>query len=77
MGANSDWFRGVRTRHERRIRAAGLEKNATFVEIDTPDLQGQIDDAYRKKYSHYPKEYVDACITPQAHAATLKLELRP
>jgi hypothetical protein len=75
-GRGSDWFRGVLTRHEGRIQAGGVEKDVTFMEMDDLALHDQIDAAYRKKYSHYPKEYVDACLTPQALAATIKLDPR-
>ena len=72
-GRGSDWFRGVLTRHAGRIQAGGVEKDVTFVEQNDPVVQEQIDAAYRKKYGHYPKEYVDACLTPQAHTATVRL----
>jgi hypothetical protein len=43
------------------------------VEMNDATIHEQIDAAYRKKYSHYPKEYTDACVTPQARAATIQL----
>jgi len=76
-GRGSDWFRGVLTRHAGRIQAGGVEKDVTFVEQNDPMVQEQIDAIYRKKYGHYPKEYVDACLTPQAHTATVRLEPSP
>ena len=76
-GRGSDWFRGVLTRHEGRIQAGGVTKDAVFEEIPESPLHEQIDAAYRKKYSHYPKEYVDACVTPKAIAATIRLVPRP
>jgi len=76
-GRGSDWFRGVLTRHAGRIQAGGVEKDVTFVEQNDPVVQEQIDAIYRKKYGHYPKEYVDACLTPQAHTATVRLEPSP
>jgi hypothetical protein len=36
-------------------------------------LNERIDAVYREKYRRYPKEYVDACVTAEAQAATLKL----
>lgn len=72
-GRGSDWFRGVLTRHEGRIQAGGVVKDVTFEEEIDPALHELIDAAYRKKYHHYPKEYVDACLTPQARAATIRL----
>ena len=76
-GRGSDWFRGVLTHHAGRIQAGGVKQDVTFVEIDDAALQELIDAAYRKKYSHYPAAYVDACVTAQAHAASIKLVPRP
>ncbi len=73
-GRAGAWFRGTQTRHEGRISAGGVEQDVTFVDVDdNPALQDQIDGAYRAKYRRYPKEYVDACMTPKARAATIKL----
>jgi hypothetical protein len=75
-GRGSGWFRGVLTRHEGRIQAGGVEKDVTFEEGFDPAVQEPVDAAYRKKYRHYPAEYVDACLTPKAQAATIKLVAR-
>jgi hypothetical protein len=75
-GRTSGWFRGTHRRHEGRIRSGGVEKDVTFVEAD-PDLESQIDDAYREKYRRYAKNIVDSVLTPGARAATLKLVPRP
>ncbi len=75
-GRSGPWFRGVLTRHEGRIRSGGVEKNVIFVEESETAIHERIDAAYREKYRRYPKEYVDACVTPQARAATIKLALR-
>jgi hypothetical protein len=72
-GRGSDWFRGVLTRHEGRIQAGGVEKDAAFIEESDPVVHERIDSAYREKYRRQPKEYVDACLTPQALSATIKL----
>lgn len=72
-GRSGPWFRGTQTRHEGRIQSGGVEKDVTFVEETDSAVNEQIDAAYRKKYSRYPKEYVDACVTPEAQAATIKL----
>jgi hypothetical protein len=72
-GRGSDWFRGVLTRHEGRIQADGVEKDTTFIDESDPAVHERIDAAYREKYRRQPKEYVDACLTPQAQAATIKL----
>ena len=74
-GRTSDWFRGTQRRHEGRIRAGGVEKDATFVDVaDTDrDTQDQIDAAYRTKYRRYRARYVDPMVAPEARAATIKL----
>jgi len=72
-GPSGPWFRGAQTRHEGRIHAGGVEKEVSFVEESDSVVTEQIDAAYREKYRRYPKEYVDACVTPEARAATIKL----
>lgn len=72
-GRTGPWFRGAQTRHEGRIQSGGVEKDVRFVEAADATLYERIDAAYRQKYSHYPKQYVDACLTPAARAATIKL----
>ncbi|MCB9418493.1 MAG: DUF2255 family protein [Ardenticatenaceae bacterium] len=72
-GRSSAWFRGVLVRHNGRIWAGGVEKDVTFVETPDSPRHAAIDAAYREKYGRYPQEYVEACLTPKAHAATLKL----
>ncbi len=72
-GRTGPWFRGTQTRHEGRIQSGGVVKDVTFMEEPDSAITTQIDVAYREKYRRYPKEYVDACLTPAARAATIKL----
>ena len=72
-GRTGPWFRGTQSRHAGRIRSGGVEKEVTFVEAPDSPHHKEIDAAYRAKYSHYPKSYTDACLTPEAQAATIKL----
>ena len=72
-GRAGAWFRGVLTRGEGRIWSGGVEQEVLFVDETEPAVNERIDLAYREKYRRYPKEYVDACVTPEARAATLKL----
>src|SRR2546427_5957927 len=51
-GRTAAWFRGTQVRHEGRIRAGGVEKDVTFVDVDD-DMADRIDDAYRDKYRRY------------------------
>jgi len=71
-GRTSAWFRGVLVRHEGRIWAGGVEKDVTFVEESSPNINDQIDAAYLAKYGRYP-QYVAPMVVPVAQAATIKL----
>jgi len=73
-GRTSAWFRGAQDRHEGRIEAGGIQKDVTFVDVESgSDLDDQIDTAYRAKYRRYAPSIVNSCLTPLARAATLKL----
>src|SRR5262245_35083100 len=71
-GRTGAWFRGTQVRHEGHIRAGGVEKDVTFVEAD-PELNDQIDAAYRTKYRRYAERFVNPIVAPEARAATIKL----
>ncbi len=72
-GRQGPWFRGTQSRLEGCIQSGGVEKDVRFVDEADPAVNERIDAAYREKYRRYPKAYVDACLTPAARAATLKL----
>lgn len=73
-GRTSNWFRGTQDRHEGHICAGGVDKDVTFVDADLqPDINDQIDTAYRTKYRRYAARYVDPIVSPEAQAATIKL----
>jgi hypothetical protein len=71
-GRTSAWFRGVQARHEGHILAGGVDKDVAFVEEADPEVNDQIDAAYRTKYRRYP-QYVSPMVTPDVRAATIKL----
>lgn len=71
-GRNGDWYRATRIRHESRIRAGGVEKDVTLVDIDNDDINNQIDAAYRAKYGRY-SQYVTPMVKLGARATTMKL----
>ncbi len=71
-GRTGAWFRGTQVHHEGRIWAGGVEKDVTFVDAD-PDLNNQIDAAYRKKYRRYAESIVSSIVTPAARSAAIKL----
>lgn len=73
-GRESGWFRGVQDRHEGQIKAGGITKDVTFVEIPANDpLSDQIESTYTTKYRKYDKKYVEPLFRPGARDATLKL----
>ncbi|MFN2197656.1 MAG: DUF2255 family protein, partial [Anaerolineales bacterium] len=72
-GRNSGWFRGTQVRHEGHIRAGGVERDVSFVDVSDSELKNQIDSAYRTKYQRYADSIVGSTLTPQARAATIKL----
>jgi hypothetical protein len=71
-GRTSAWFRAAQVGHEGHIRAGGVDQDVTFVEEADPDLNDQIDAAYRTKYSRYP-QYVAPMVTAEVRATTIKL----
>jgi hypothetical protein len=75
-GRTAAWFRGTQARHEGRIRAGGVDKDVIFVEAD-PDINDQIDAAYRTKYRRYAASIISHIVSPEARAATIKLVPRP
>ncbi len=72
-GRTSAWFRGVEVRHEGHIQAGGVDKDVTFMEEVAPDINNQIDAAYRTKYRRYAASIVNSIVTPKARSATIKL----
>ena len=72
-GRGSAWFRGTEVRHEGHIRADGVDKDVAFLEESNPDINEQIDAAYRTKYRRYATSIVNTTLTPAARAATIKL----
>jgi len=71
-GRTASWFRGTQVRHEGRIHAGGIDTDVTFVDA-APDLNDQIDAAYRSKYRRYAASIINSIISPTARSATIKL----
>jgi hypothetical protein len=72
-GRTAAWFRGTQARHEGQIRAAGVEKDVTFVEETDPTINDQIDTVYRTKYRRYAASIISSIVSPEARSATIKL----
>lgn len=71
-GHDGIWFRMAQASHEGHIRAGGVDKDVTFVEELDPDINDQIDAAYRTKYRHI-SQYVPPMVTAEVRSTTLKL----
>jgi hypothetical protein len=70
-GPDAAWFRGTQCTHEGHIRAGGVDKDVTFVDVHE-DINNALDAAYRAKYNHEPSS-VALIVSPQARSATLEL----
>jgi hypothetical protein len=72
-GPDAAWFRGTRAKHEGHISADGVEKDVTFVDIDTGDpINAELDGAYQAKYRRYAGP-VASITSPLARSTTLKV----
>ena len=73
-GPTSAWFRGAQVRHEGRIRAGDVEKDVSFGDAGAdPNLNDQIDTAYRTKYRRYEETYVKPMVSLEARSTTITL----
>ena len=72
-GRGGGWFPATQARLQGHIRAGGVDKDVTFADAD-PDLNDQIDAAYRDKYRRYGERIVGSVVNPGAQAATIKLQ---
>jgi len=72
-GRTSAWFRGTQTRHEGHIRSGGVDKDVAFVEEADPEVNDQVDAAYRTKYRRYAASIIGTTVSPEARSATIKL----
>jgi hypothetical protein len=75
-GGGSAWFRGAEVSHEGHIRAGGVDKDVTFVDVADAGVNDQIDAAYRAKYRRFGASYVDPMVAERARTATLRLAPR-
>jgi hypothetical protein len=70
-GPKGAWFRGVQDRHAGHISAGGFDADVAFEDADH-DLDGKIDEEYRRKYGR-SSTAVDHITTPEARSTTLRL----
>lgn len=67
-GTKSRWYQAAMKQKAGKIEAAGMVKKVQF-ETVTGNINEQIDDAYRKKYSD--SSYLQSMISERAKAATV------
>ena len=72
---NAAWFRGTQVHHAGHIRAGGVAKDVTFVDVpeDAHATHDQIDAAYRTKYRRYPERFISPVVSAEARSVTLQL----
>jgi hypothetical protein len=71
-GSKGAWYRSALLRHAARIRAGGVEKDVSLIEVSDPDIIDRVDAAYRVKYGRYP-QFVTPMLTEDVRGTTLKL----
>ena len=70
-GQTGSWYRAAQKSQQGQIRAGGVEKEVRFADIE-PEVNDQIDAAYRKKYGRYPS-YVTPMVSADSRETTIKL----
>ena len=54
-------------------RDGGVDKDVSFVEETNPEVNDQIDAAYRTKYRRYAASIINHMVSPEVRSATIKL----
>jgi hypothetical protein len=70
-GPEGAWFRGVRKTHAGHVSAGGVEADVALEDADH-DLDGEIDEEYRRKYGR-SSTAVDHITSPAARSTTQRL----
>ncbi|MCB9113185.1 MAG: DUF2255 family protein [Anaerolineales bacterium] len=71
-GRTSDWFKGVQSQYAGQIRAGGVVRDVSFVEVTDENINAQIDAAYAEKYRRYPS-IIPRINSTTARSASIKL----
>jgi hypothetical protein len=72
-GNSGIWYREARASHEGRFRAGGVVRDVTFVEVDDPGVNADVDTAYRDKYTPTDPGNVVPMIAAPARDTTMRL----
>ncbi|WP_143462988.1 DUF2255 family protein [Levilactobacillus enshiensis] len=70
-GLSSRWHRSAVQQRAGRMYLAGANYEVSFVDVDSADLNNQIDQAYQKKYAN--SLYLDSMIQQRARVSTLEV----
>ena len=74
-GPGSAWYGRARTAGQGRIRAVGIERDATFTPVPTDAaVHAAVDAAYHAKYDTYGASIVGTVVGPDAAAVTIRLD---
>jgi hypothetical protein len=71
-GRSGHWFRGTQERHEGRVAVGRVQQDVSFVNAD-PDVEADVDSAYRTKYGGYAGRILNSVLTPEARSTTIRL----
>jgi hypothetical protein len=71
-GRTAEWFRGAQVCREGHIQAGGVEKDVTFINVD-PEINEQLDAAYRTKFRHYAASIINSIVSDKARSTTMRL----
>jgi hypothetical protein len=74
-GPDNPWYRRAKAGGGGRIRAGGVERDVTFVDVGT-GRSGSIDAAYHAKYDRYGPAIVGSVVGDKAAPSTLRLVAR-
>jgi hypothetical protein len=72
-GRDSGWYRHALAAGSGRVRAAGIERDATFIDPGTEHAM-DIDEGYRSKYSRFGRSFIDPMIASTARGATIRID---
>jgi len=75
-GPGNPWYRHATASGTGRIRADGIERDASFAQASI-EVQGDIDSAYHAKYDRYGPRIVGSVTGPGAHRVTVRLVPQP
>lgn len=75
-GPGSAWYRRARTARRGCIRAGGIERDVSFVEVPATETATHeaLDTAYHAKYDQYGARIVGSVVGPRAATVTIRLE---